>query len=71
MDTALQWADELGSPPTLPLSLQDVEQRARLVDKINGPLIRGTLLDRLSVEEKAQRLNDVARLSKNDIEVFH
>lgn len=67
MDTALRWANELGSPPKLPCSLQDVNQRARLVNCIDRPLISGSLLHKLSDAEKAQRLNTVARLSKEYI----
>ncbi|MCW3992613.1 MAG: hypothetical protein NWE79_07875 [Candidatus Bathyarchaeota archaeon] len=67
MDTALRWADELGPPPQLPLSLQNVEQRAKLVDAIDGPLIQNSLLMRLSNEEKAMRLMDVAKISKKYI----
>ncbi len=65
MDTARRWANELGPPPPLPPSLQDVGQRAKLVIEINWPLIHGDALERLSTKEKAQRLNDVAGLSGN------
>lgn len=67
MDTALQWANELGSPPLLPSSLQDVNQRAKLVDQIDGPLVRGSLLLTLNEEERQQRLRDVARFSEDYI----
>ena len=67
MDTALQWAEELGPPPQLPLSLQDVNKRAKLVNTIDGRLILGALLTMLSDKEKARRLNDVAGLSETYI----
>ncbi len=67
MDTVIQWANEIGIPPILPSSLQDVNQRARLVDAIDGPLIRGSLLHTLNGREKTQRLNDIAGLSKTYI----
>lgn len=72
MDTALEWARELGSPPPLPPSLADVNKRAELVNTINGPLARADLrpqlaLHQLSKTEKAQRLDKVERLSRRFI----
>lgn len=67
MDTVLQWANELGPHPILPLSLQDVNQRAKLVNDIDQPLISNSLLEYLSDEEKARRLDEVAKLNKTYI----
>jgi hypothetical protein len=68
METALRWANELGSCPTLPSSLQDVTQRSKLVYKINTPkLVKSLFADfhgNLSIEEKAQCQNTIARLSR-------
>ena len=38
--TALKWANYIGSPPILPKSLENVEQRAKLVDHIDKKFIR-------------------------------
>jgi len=71
MDTALRWAKELRSIPTLPSSLQDVSQRAKLVRDINTESFAGALLAdyyrTLSVDEKVQCLNEIARGSKTYI----
>lgn len=63
-DTALQWLNELGPPPKLPLSLQNVKQRARLVDAIDWPLIQNCLIGMLNKEDKANRLHTVGEISK-------
>jgi hypothetical protein len=59
MNTALKWAEEIGLPPALPKSLEDIGQRARLVDHIDGKLIQNSLLDELDAKEKAKRPNDI------------
>ena len=67
METARLWADKLGPIPILPSSLQNVEQRAKLVEAINGPLIRNSDLERLSNIEIYQRLDAIAKKSVNYI----
>jgi len=66
MDTALQWADQLGPPCELPLSLLlSVDKRAILVNVINNNLApAGDLLNMLSNEEKERRLRVIAGASK-------
>lgn len=63
METAHQWAEALGRVPVLPRSLEDVADRARLVDAVDWPLVRGGLLIRLTNPEKVERLREVGRLS--------
>lgn len=74
MATALAWANELGSPPSLPSSLStDVEHRANAVNLINTPLIADPQqppesprqLDKLNNEEKQQRLSLLVAESRN------
>ena len=68
METALRWANDLGPSPILPSSLQDVTQRAKLVYTINTPKLANSLFadfhGNLSIEEKAQCQNTIARLSR-------
>ncbi|HZC49841.1 MAG TPA: hypothetical protein VE244_12360 [Nitrososphaeraceae archaeon] len=40
IDTTLKWANDIGSLPILPKSLENVEQRAKLVDHIDKKFIR-------------------------------
>ena len=67
MTTALKWANEMGPPPTLPASLQDVRERAKLVRDVNTKMLANILFKdyqgQLSTEEKGQCLYDVARVS--------
>lgn len=64
MATALQWANEIGPYPPLPVSLHDdVVRRAKLVNAINDPLISSSLLCTLSEEEKNLRLKNIANLT--------
>jgi hypothetical protein len=67
MDTALRWANQLGPPPTLPPSLQNVIQRAKLVNNIDTTnLATALFLDsqgNLNLNGKHQCLSEVARLS--------
>jgi hypothetical protein len=67
MDTALKWAEKIGLPPVLPKSLENVDQRARLVDHIDSKLIQNSFLHELDAKEKANRLNDITELSRNFI----
>lgn len=71
MGIALQWANKLGPPPTLPSSLQDVIQRAKLVNNIDTPNLADTLFSdfrgSLNLNDKIQCLNEIARLSKSYI----
>jgi hypothetical protein len=53
MDTALKWANEIGLPPLLPKSLEDVDQRAKLVDHMDSKLIQNSFLHELDAKEKA------------------
>jgi hypothetical protein len=69
MITIYSWAAGLFQQD-LPSSLIDVEKRARLVNEINRPLIRGknykssdTMLKDLDDNEKNLRLNDIAQIS--------
>ncbi|HEC76397.1 MAG TPA: hypothetical protein ENI33_03955 [Thermoplasmatales archaeon] len=68
MDTALQWANELGPPPPLPSSLKDVTQRAKLVNAIDEPHFANSFFldfqSRLSDVEKNQCLNEIANVTK-------
>jgi hypothetical protein len=54
MLTAYSWAAGLFQQQ-LPSSLIDIEKRAKLVNEINGPLVRGN--------NPLVRLNDIARIS--------
>lgn len=65
--TALRWADEIGPPPVLPVSLIQPEARARLVHAINTPLIRGSHLHLLDPKEKRRRLAELAELTQAPI----
>jgi hypothetical protein len=54
----------------LPLSLADIEKRAKLVNEINGPLITGKIhltdnkmLKDLDNDEKQQRLDEIVQIS--------
>ena len=67
MDTALKWAEEIGPPPVLPKSLQDVQQCARLIDQIDSKLIRDSFLDELDDNEKAERLNNITEVIRQFI----
>jgi hypothetical protein len=70
MLTAYSWAAGLFQQQ-LPSSLMDIEKRAKLVNEINGPLVRGNnplvadkmLLIDLDNDEKDLRLNDISRIS--------
>jgi hypothetical protein len=69
MITAYSWAAGLFQQE-LPLSLTDIEKRAKLVNDINGPLITGKIhltdnkmLEDLDHDEKQQRLNEIAEIS--------
>jgi len=64
MDTALQWADQLGPPHQLPLSLLAVDKRAKLVNVINDHLAQNDLLQNLDGVEKGKRLSLIAVASK-------
>ena len=62
METALQWANELGSSPMLPVSLENVDLRARLVNAIDTPLVyKEVILERLNPQEKSLRMNNFAK----------
>ena len=75
MDTARRWANELGSPPILPSSLQNVIQRAKLVNNIDTPNLANALFlefqGELNPEDKEQCLSEIARLSKSHIPDVH
>jgi hypothetical protein len=70
MLTAYSWAAGLFQQQ-LPSSLMDIEKRAKLVNEINGTLVRGNnplvadrmLLIDLDNNEKDLRLDDIARIS--------
>jgi hypothetical protein len=69
MLTAYSWAAGLFQQQ-LPSSLMDIEKRAKLVNEINGPLVRGNnplvadkMLMDLDNDEKDLRLDDIARIS--------
>jgi hypothetical protein len=69
MITIYSWAAGLFQQD-LPSSLIDVEKRAKLVNEINGPLIRGknynssdAMLKDLDDNKKNLRLNDIAQIS--------
>jgi hypothetical protein len=67
MITAYSWAAGLFQQ-VLPLSLVDIEKRAKLVNEINTPLVRtkngqDKMLIDLEATEKDRRLNEVAQLS--------
>ena len=68
MSTALSWAEELGSIPDLPSSLDKVQTRAELVKAINVPLIidlqgRASLLFQISPEDKERRFDELGKIS--------
>jgi hypothetical protein len=65
MDTAIQWANVIGPPPSLPASILDVRERAKLVNCVDSPLIGGSFLHNLKPEESTQRLNFVAELARS------
>ena len=52
MNTAIEWANEIGPIPNLPKSLENPINRAKLVDLIDGPLISNSFLFQLSTTEK-------------------
>jgi hypothetical protein len=60
MDTALAWAEELGPPPSLPPSLRDVAERAKLVSAIHEYVARGSFLHELTPSEKILRQAEIA-----------
>jgi hypothetical protein len=69
MLTAYSWAAGLFQQQ-LPLSLMDIEKRAKLVNEINGPFIRGnnsSVADKMLIDldnsEKDLRLDDIAQIS--------
>jgi hypothetical protein len=70
MLTAYSWAAALFQQQ-LPSSLMDIEKRAKLVNEITGPLVRGNkplvadkmLLINLDNNEKDLRLDDIAQIS--------
>jgi len=66
--TALEWASELGLPPSLPLTLEDVAARAALVDSID-PLIANVAdgLQGQGQSEKSALLERLASLTKEVI----
>lgn len=63
IDTALEWANELGPIPMLPKSLMDPEKKAKLVDIIDEPLIKGQLIFLLSNDEKNRRIENIGKIS--------
>jgi len=65
MDTAIEWANVLGPPPSLPASLGSMERRAKLVDRVDSSLIAGSFLHKLKDEERIQRLNVIVELSRS------
>ena len=74
MAIAIQWADELGPAPSLPLSLQKVTQRAKLVNKINTSHTANLAISlnndnekKLSNEKKAKCQSAIAILSREYI----
>jgi hypothetical protein len=69
MLTAYSWAAGLFQQQ-LPSSLKDIEKRAKLVNEINGPLVRGnnsSVADKMFIDldndEKDLRLDDIAQIS--------
>ena len=44
VDTAMEWANAIGPPPSLPASIAAVEQRARLTDRVDSALVAGSFL---------------------------
>ncbi len=67
MITAYSWAAGLFQQ-MLPLSLIDIEKRAKLVNEINTPLVKAKngqdkMLIDLEATEKNRRLNEIAQLS--------
>jgi hypothetical protein len=67
MITAYSWAAGLFQQ-ALPLSLVDIEKRAKLVNEINTPLVKAKkgqdkMLIDLEATEKDRRLNEIAQLS--------
>jgi hypothetical protein len=69
MITAYSWAVGLYQQ-VLPSSLVDIEKRAKLVNKINTPLVKGKnqlaeakMLIELDALEKDHRLNEIAQIS--------
>ena len=69
MATALRWANELGSVPTLPISLVSVAQRAKLVRETNTePFAAALFADytgTLSAEDKKKVLGAISSVGKN------
>ena len=64
METVLRWANALGSVPTLPQSLLDVNRRGELLHAIDGPLAGGVLLHSMTAEDRKNRLEEVSRISR-------
>ncbi|MGB6594555.1 MAG: hypothetical protein WBE68_23890 [Candidatus Nitrosopolaris sp.] len=67
MITAYSWAAGLFQQ-VLPLSLVDIEKRAKLVNEINTPLVKAKngqdkMLIDLGATEKDRRLDEIAQLS--------
>ena len=67
MITAYSWAAGLFQQ-MLPLSLVDIEKRARLVNEINTPLVKAKngqnkMLIDLEANEKDRRLDEIVQLS--------
>ena len=69
MLTAYSWASGLFQQQ-LPSSLMNIEKRAKLVNEINGPLVRGNnplvadkMLIDLDNDEKDLRLDHISRIS--------
>jgi hypothetical protein len=68
MNTALQWANALGTIRNLPSSLSSVEKRAELVNAIEGPLIldsegKPSLLPGIETKERSRRQSEIAKAS--------
>ena len=70
---ALEWANEIGPPPMLPESLKNPTNRAKLVEKINSPLVVNSNLSelsdlsKLSENEKNRRIANIGKISKEII----
>ena len=67
METAYQWATEMGQPPALPLSLGDVHKRAELVSIIDTFLVSDSQLHTLSHDEKKRRIDQLTEMSRHYI----
>jgi len=71
MDMALNWANDLGDPPGLPNSLQDISVRKNLIVELDKPFLAQALIEDyfgiLDSKRKKECLDKINQISKKYI----